>query len=124
MNKIMLMSFYVITAIGATKATYAENTSEQIQLLNSQIQSQLQKNQATTQAQIKQLNTQIQTQLKQIQSDFQNKLEKLSTQTEAQLKQVQESLQKQIIQVNEAITKGAVSLPQEPESPDTSNKKP
>ena len=44
----------------------ADNTSQQIQLLNSQIQAQLQKMQTDQQAQIKTLNTQIQTQIKQM----------------------------------------------------------
>lgn len=123
MNKIMLMSFYFIMAIGVTKTTYAENTTEQVQLLNTQIQSQLQKIQASTQTQLKQLNTQIQAQMKQLQSDLQTKMQTLQTQTQTQLKQLQESLQKELTKVHEQVNKGAVTIPQEPQTPNSSGKK-
>ena len=70
-----------------------DNTSDQIQLLNSQIQSQLQTMQSDQQKQIQALNKQVQTQLKQMQTDLQAQIQKANSQTQAQIKQLQTSLQ-------------------------------
>ena len=84
----------------------ADNVTDQIQLLNSQIQAQLQNVQQKQQQQIKTLNTQLQTQLKQMQSDLQAQIQKVNTQTQAQMKHMQTTLQQQIQQFQENATGG------------------
>jgi len=82
-----------------------DNTSAQIQLLNSQIQAQMQKLQADQQTQIKTLNTQLQVQLKQLQTDLQAQIQKANSQTQDQIKQLQTTLQQQIQQVQQQAPK-------------------
>lgn len=81
----------------------ADNTSQQIQLLNSQIQAQLQKMQADQQKQIQTLNTQLQGQIKQLQTTLEAEIQKGNTQSQAQIKQVQDNLEQQIKQVQQSI---------------------
>lgn len=74
----------------------SDNISQQIQLLNSQIQGQLQKIQADQQKQMKQLNEQIQAQLAKLQTTLQEQIQQVNTQTQNQIKQVVSTLQQQI----------------------------
>ena len=78
MKKMMVLS--IMLAITCHKAIAADdNVSQQIQLLNSQIQAQLQTLHSDEQKQIQALNKQIQAQLKQIQNDFQAQIKQLQT---------------------------------------------
>jgi len=70
----------------------ADNVSKQIQMLNSQIQTQLQQIQEAQQKQIKAMNTQLQTQMKQMQVTLQAQIQTLNTQTQAQMKTLQTGL--------------------------------
>ncbi len=91
MKKIIVSLMFV----GACHVTYAasDNVSDQIQLLNSQIQTQLQSMQSDQQKQIRTLNKQIQGQMKQMQTDLQAQIQKANAQTQAQIKQLQPSAQ-------------------------------
>ena len=102
MKKIIVASLVYMGACNMSFA--ADNTSQQIQLLNSQIQAQLEKVQATQQKQLQTLNTQIQNQIKQMQTDLQAQIQKVNTQTQDQIKQVQTTLQQQIAQVQKEST--------------------
>lgn len=84
----------------------ADNTSAQIQMLNSQLQAQLQQMQDTQQKQIKELNTQLQKQLSTLQKDLQTKIETVNTQTQEQIKTLKTDLEKQIMQVYDEATQG------------------
>ncbi|MFZ4076431.1 MAG: hypothetical protein ACOYKA_00460 [Legionellaceae bacterium] len=84
----------------------ADNTSAQIQMLNSQLQAQLQQMQDTQQKQIKELNTQLQKQLSTLQKDLQTKIETVNTQTQEQMKTLKADLEKQIMQVYDEATQG------------------
>lgn len=104
------MKGYWIGLIGllAGQAVFAaDNTSQQIQMLNSQIQSQLQTMQATQQKQMKDLNTQIQAQLKEMQGTLDTKINTMNSQIQNQLKTVQDNLQKQVKQVHDENLKAA-----------------
>ena len=77
----------------------ADDASQQIQLLNSQIQAQLQQMQAAQQKQISTLNQQTQQQLKDLQTLLQNKMLASNKSTQEQIKTLQTTLQAQIQQV-------------------------
>ena len=80
----------LLVLLGLCSVGYAaDNSSQQIQLLNSQIQVQLQTLQSTQQKQIQALNKQLQGQIKQVQTDLQAQIQKLNTQIQAQLKQLE-----------------------------------
>lgn len=90
-----------------------ESSSQQIQMLNSQLQVQLQRMQETQQKQIQQLNKQLQSQLKETQKKLQEQINQLNTMTEEKMKQMQKTLQAQIKQIHEEVlTGGAVSKAQ------------
>ncbi len=99
MKKLLVGSLLLSAVFNTVFA--ADNTSQQIQLLNSQIQAQLQKMQTDQQTQIQTLNTQIQTQIKQIQTDLQAQISKVNSQTQDQIKQLQATLEQQIKQVQQ-----------------------
>ncbi len=103
------MSNKVISAIillGANSMLYADdNVSQQIQLLNTQIQMQFQKVNASQLKQNKDFNTQIQAQLKQMQTDLQDQIQKMNTQTQNQMKDLQASLQQQISDIQQQALK-------------------
>lgn len=100
MNKIMMGSLSLLMVMGVYKTTYAgDSVSQQIQLLNSQLQTQIQKVQADQQKQVQTMNTQVQAQLKQMQTDLQAQIQKVNAQTQAQMKQIQTTLQEQIKEV-------------------------
>lgn len=92
MKKTIIASIFLV--VGCNEAFAAtDNVSQQIQLLNSQIQTQLQTIQSDQQKQIQTLNKQIQTQLKQTQTDLQAQIQKENAQTQAQIKELQTNLQ-------------------------------
>ena len=95
-----------LLCIGACSMGYAaDNTSQQIQLLNSQIQAQLQKIQADEKKQIDANNASIQAQLKKLQTDLQAQLVANNAKSQDQLKQMQTTLQQQIVQMQTALQK-------------------
>lgn len=95
MRKRLVVSLILVATYNAACAD-SNNVSQQIQLLNSQIQAQLQKVQTDQQGQIQALNKQIQIQIKQMQTDLQTQIQTANAQTQAQLKQLQTTLQDQI----------------------------
>ncbi|HBI22470.1 MAG TPA: hypothetical protein DDY37_07825 [Legionella sp.] len=101
----------MLLLMGTANGVFAadESASKQIQMLNSQIQSQLQQMQETQKKQNADLNTQIQAQLKKLQTDIQKKMNEGHAKTQDQIKTVQDNLQSQIKQVSEDITKIAAS---------------
>lgn len=80
-----------------------DSTSKQIQMLNSQIQSQIQQMQEVQRKNDKAYHDKIQAQLKQIQMDIQKQISQGYNQTEEQIKKVQDTLQKEIKQVKEDV---------------------
>lgn len=108
MKQNRLALFAALALLGTSAISFADgqnNVSQQIQLLNSQIQTQLQRIQASQQESITQLNKQIQTQLKQIESNFEAEMQKLNSQTEAQIKKIEASLQGEIKQLQQEMNK-------------------
>lgn len=99
-RKIVLYLFLVFGAVNIISAA-DDDTSKQLQMLNSQIQSQLQQIQEKQKNQDIEFNKQIQSQLKQIQSDIQKQIADGYNKTQAQIKKVQDTLQGQIKQVSE-----------------------
>lgn len=92
----------------------ADGTSNQIQMLNSQLQVQMQRLHETQQKQIKELNQKLQGQLKETQEKLQAEIKDLHKKTEEKMKKMQEDLQAQIKQVHEEVlTGGALSRPEE-----------
>lgn len=87
--------------------TYADsnNVSQQIQLLNSQIQAQLQKVQVDQQNQILAMNKQVQMQLKQMQTDLQAQIQSANAQNQEQLKQLHAAMQVQLQNIQIATRK-------------------
>ena len=104
MKKIIIILSIVICA--ATNLAHADdaNVSQQIQLLNSQIQAQFQKIKAEQQNQIKTLNSKVQAQLKQMQTDLQTQIQKANALNQDQIKQLQTSFQQQLNQVHQEAT--------------------
>ena len=103
MKKIVMLSLSSLLLVSMCQITYAgsDNASQQIQMLNSQIQVQLQKIQSDQQKQIQTLNSQLQAQIKQMHTDFQAQIIKSNTQTQEQLKHVQTTLEQQIKMVQQ-----------------------
>jgi hypothetical protein len=87
----------LLLVVGMSNIAYAEssNVSQQIQLLNSQIQTQLQKVQADQQRQILAMNKQVQMQFAQMQKDLQAQVQSANAQNQEQLKQLQVAMQNQ-----------------------------
>lgn len=100
MNKIAIL--LIMIGVSHIASADSDSVSQQIQLLNSQIQAQFQKVQSEQQSQIQTLNKQIQTQLKQMQTDLQAQIEKANTITQEQLKQLETGLQTRIKTVQQA----------------------
>lgn len=101
----------LILLLGASPGVFAEDDSpsKQIQMLNSQIQSQLQQIQETQKKQISDLNKQLQAQLKKVQMDIQKQINEGYSKTQDQIKTVQDNLQKQIKQVSLDVTKAGTA---------------
>ncbi|PJD90731.1 MAG: hypothetical protein CK424_08675 [Legionella sp.] len=89
----------VLSVIHINGLAAGPDSSQQVQQLNSQIQTQLQQIQETQQKQMKELNTKIQSQLQQMKKELDGQIQTVNTQTQKQLKQVQDTLQAQIKQV-------------------------
>ena len=102
--KMINLSWIVMFAMGSSSIVCADNTSQQVQLLNSQIQSQLQQIQDVQQKQMKDLNKQIQNQLKQMQTTLEEKIKTMNDTTQTQIKTLQTSLQQQVKQINDRVT--------------------
>jgi gas vesicle protein len=81
----------------------ADSTSKQIQMLNSQLQVQLQRLQASQEKQLQTLNKQLQAQLQDTQKKLQSQIDTLNKTTQAQMKELKKSLETQIKQVHEAV---------------------
>jgi ElaB/YqjD/DUF883 family membrane-anchored ribosome-binding protein len=86
-----------------TAAYAVDDASKQVQMLNTQIQSQLQQIQENQKNVDKNLNAEIQGQLKKMQSDLQKQIDDGYYKTQNQIKAVQDALQQQIMQVNDNI---------------------
>ena len=97
------LGVFMFGLVGASNAGSGD-VSQQIQMLNSQIQAQLQKMQADQQKLNQTFNAQVQAQLKQMQSQLQDQIKKASDQSTSQLKQVQAGLEQEIQQVHKAAT--------------------
>lgn len=82
-------------------AASVDNATQQLQVLNSQIQAQLEAMQATQQKQMKDLNTQIQNQLKQMQTTLDSKINTMNAQIQKQMQTMNDTVQKQIKQVHD-----------------------
>ncbi len=95
----------------STACVYADDTSKQIQMLNSQLQVQLQRIQETQQEQIQKLNKQLQGQLKDMQTKLQDQIQKVNKTNQEKMKKMQENLQAQIKKVHEEMLTGG-ALPQ------------
>ena len=122
MKKKTILVPIILSMMTYALAGHAEdNTSDQIQMLNSQIQAQLQQMQETQQKELKELNMQLQTQLKKMQTDLQEKIQTLNTQTQEQMKTMQTELQTQIKQVYDDATRGKTT-PVAPKLPDEEKK--
>lgn len=94
-----------ICAVFLKPAWADESASKQIQMLNSQIQSQLQAMHLKNQEQIKTLNNQVQEQLQELHKSTQSMVAKLNQQLSAQIKKVESDLQAEIQQVQANVTK-------------------
>jgi hypothetical protein len=97
MSRLALFSCWML----GTHIAFADNSTQQVQMLNSQIQAQLQTMQAAQQKQLKDLNIQIQNQLKQMQTTLDEKINTMNTQVQGQMKTMQNTLQQQIKQVRD-----------------------
>lgn len=97
------LAVFLIGLVGASNAG-GSDVSQQIQMLNSQIQAQLQKMQADQQKLNQTFNAQVQGQLKQMQTELQDQIKKASAESQSQLKQVQAGLEQEIQQVHKAVT--------------------
>ena len=73
--------------------------AQQVQMLNSQIQVQLQQMQETSQKQLADVNTKVQGQLKQMKDELSAQIATLNSNYQADLKKMQSDLQAQIKQV-------------------------
>lgn len=98
MNKINLsMSAGLILFTSVSIA--GDNVSQQIQLLNSQIQAQLQTMQAEQQKQLVDLNKRLQEQMKTMQTTLDGKINQMNTQVQTQMKTLESGLKTEIQQV-------------------------
>ena len=106
MGKILNVLLSSLFLVGVCKMTYAanDNVSQQIQMLNSQIQAQMAKVQADQQKQILTFNTQMQAQIKQVQTELQAQIQKANAQTQSQIMLLQTTLQQQIKTVQQQAT--------------------
>ena len=93
-----------LMCVGCASVGYtADNTSQQIQLLNSQIQAQLEKVQQQQQKQIQTMNAQTQAQIKQVQATLEAQIQKMNNDTNEQVKKLKTALEEQIKQVQQSI---------------------
>lgn len=78
----------------------ADSADSKIQLLNSQIQTQLQHMQEDQQKQMTDLNKKIQDQLKEIKGELDSKIKEVNSIAQEKMQKIQEELQAQIKQIN------------------------
>lgn len=93
-----------LSAYATSTETTGAPVAQQIQQLNTQIQSQLKQIQVQQQQQIDKLNGQLQVQMKQMQVQLQAQIQKVNAQTQDQMQKIQASLQQQIKQVQQQAT--------------------
>ena len=98
-----------------------DSASKQIQMLNSQLQSQLQQMQEKQQKQMQTLNKQIQAQLKETQTKLQAQIKELNKTTQEKMKAMQTTLHDEIEKVNEKVLTGG-GAPAAESKKDTSKK--
>lgn len=104
MNKFRWTNALVVVACLCSGDGFADNgSSQQIQMLNSQIQAQMQQMQEIQQKQVKEMNLKIQAQLKELQSTLQDQIQKVNTQNQTALKQLKDSFQAEINQLQDQI---------------------
>ena len=85
---------------------YADDTSKQIQMLNSQLQVQLQRMQEAQQKQVEALSKQFQSQLADTQQKLQDQIKSLNTATQKQMESMQKALDAKIQKVHEEVLTG------------------
>ena len=112
MKRKIIRSVFALLFLGAGSTTFAssDNTSKQIQQLNSQIQAQLQQIQEAQKKYDQTSNKQIQDQLKQVQSNIEKEIMDSYNKTQAQIKTMQDALQLQIQQVNKNAMRSSKNL--------------
>lgn len=89
-----------------TTPLYADDTSKQIQMLNSQLQVQLQRMQESQEKQIHTLNAQLQKQLKETQTKLQSEMQAMNASNQKKMKAMHDDLQAQIKQIHEMVLTG------------------
>ena len=83
-------------------AAEQNSASQQVQMLNSQIQVQLQQLQQTQQQQILDLNTKLQAQMQKIQTTLEQELQTMHSQVQDQIKTMQANFNQQMQQISGA----------------------
>jgi len=107
MKRKIVLSISMMLLLGVGNGAYAgDDASKQMQMLNSQIQTQLQQIQEKQQNQMLALNKQVQDQLKQMQTKLEKEISDGYSKTQDQIKNLQTALQGQIKQVNDNLEKG------------------
>jgi Skp family chaperone for outer membrane proteins len=91
-----------------------DSASKQIQMLNSQLQSQLQQMQEKQQKQMQTMNKQIQAQLKETQTKLQAQIKDLNKTTQEKMKAMQTTLHAEIEKVNDKVLTGGGAPAPEP----------
>jgi gas vesicle protein len=118
---VFLGSGMVGVALGLTSMSVhaaEDGASKQIQMLNSQLQSQLQQMQEKQQKQMQTMNKQIQAQLKETQTKLQDQIKNLNKTTQEKMKAMQTTLHAEIDKVNEKVlTGGGAPLPKKEDKP-------
>lgn len=102
-SSLLIGSVSTVTMANAAGGQLTGAPSEQIQQLNTQIQTQLKQIQITQQQQIDALNSQLQGQIKQMQAQLQEQIQKVNSQSQDQMQKMQSALQDQIKQVQQQL---------------------
>ena len=106
-------------------ANAAEDTSKQVELLNSQLKVQLQQMQEAQEKQIETLNQSLQKQLQTMHADLQDQMQQAYTKNQKKIDALQASLEAQIkVLQDEVLTGGAASKAVTEATPPTSNTSP
>lgn len=103
---------------------YADDTSKQLQMLNSQLQVQLQRMQEAQQKQVKALSAQFQSQLADTQKKLQAQIKALNQATQQQMEAIQKDLEAKIQKVHEEVLTGGEVATADTEAPSPSNEAP
>lgn len=89
--------------LSVTGNVQAADTAKQLEAINTQIQTQLQKMQDDQKKQEQEINTQIQAQLKQLQTEMQEKIKDNYTQSQEQIKVAKEKLESEIQNIKKTV---------------------